>query len=671
MRKIFLFFSFAFCFSFSLNGQEFKYDYNSTKGIFQVDGEKWRLPVEVVNKKKRTRWSLFWEFGDGHYAIKQDSSKGFPYVKYLYAESREYPVRLYLTPFNATDLTPPPIKDTLDVFKINKNYRKKYDLKDKKAINIVTNADNEAIPGHEVRVVVHYKNVSQTATDGYLVFLYNNTYNVLEFGFNPLDYLDNSEGLYFKEQKKNPKKIKDLLPQRIKLEKFYYGEMYKGFQAFKSKKLAPDEERRLFLSIRINEDLKEDRDQNKKLKIAALWIPDHGDVQFNDYELTLQKVHDPNKIKVKLPNVIYRKGYPKTFEGVAQFRNTGQATVHKAIIRLDIPNDLNLNTLRIHPERSNPPCSFCDSSQLLSQKPCIEREIKKLPSAKDSSLFATFYGVNLGAREKGKIVFTIQSKDKRPHKTAVGGAVKFEGDEQWYCFTGAKTNWLHKSLQMTVGYNIMHGLNSLEHQTGDFSENFSLRITRQVAPIDSGRGWSHGLSLGYSSYKLRREIDFESQQVPNAFTPYRQTELFQFHNLDLQVFLGWQINNFFRIKGIGGLILPLSAKLKVDGSVNGVQGQFRSDFGFFAKKSSHSYFENNKVDVFPVKVGFQVGLALEVIDIHSVSGGIQYSQQYYPTFSNNKCAILHSLQFYAQFKLMALDGKEDRLYYLRELDLNR
>ncbi len=142
-------------------------------------------PVPEINDSKNpnAKWgSYFWEFGDGNYKITSQ-----PRVTYSsYAESKSQLVKVHMIPYYSTVAKPLTVQSSITSNK--GDTRLNYNLKGR-LVHIETSADGVAVPGQDIRVVIHYKApAGQSVSDGYLVFFYNNTTiknNQLNINFDP------------------------------------------------------------------------------------------------------------------------------------------------------------------------------------------------------------------------------------------------------------------------------------------------------------------------------------------------------------------------------------------------------------------------------------------------------------------------------------------------------
>ena len=470
----------------------------------------------------------------------------------------------------------------------------------------------------------------------------------------------NSEGLYYGNQlvKSSWNKFLSRFPEVAKGIQSTYAKQYLSSYIYRSEGLFPGEVRQLFLTLVGNKNLAKKLDKKIKLTISALWIPDgsrfYKSKNESIYTFSIEKIHDPNRIKVDPRIVAYRKGYPKEMTYNIQIKNSGKGTVIRAKIRLGISKDLDMETIRLDSSQTNPTCSICRPGFDKERDRCIEIE-KKILNQLDSLIF-TFHNIGLEGKKKANIVFRIKSKDRRPKFTILGGEVHFEGNSKPKTLNDSKLKWVKRSWGINVGYNIFPRIKGFTPVDGNVLGNFEVGINRQFSGVGKGKGWTYGVELHYFANQFQKVNSFEIVDEFLTTGSYQQVEVFRTHEIGIRVMGGIQVNNFIALKALGGLSLPVWTRLDLQGNVNGYIDQTSVNLGLFQKIQSTSFFDND-LDISKIGMGFQSGLVLEVGDIHSLMGGISYTQGFYPWFYHNACAFSTRVQLNLKIQFKPIGGK--------------
>ena len=238
------------------------------------------------------------------------------------------------------------------------------------AVEIVSNANGEAIANHAMRFAIHHQRYGGAADRGYLVFFYNHIDDSDFLGFDPFEDLED-EGLYYRAG--GNERLSLFTGPLIDVEsgvnstgRFLFKKIsndYNDAIVLRSEMLESSEYRQAFLSLLVNSKIDYKRQKNYKLQLAALWVPDSGVVtesrNLAEYELKVERIHDPNKIEVTPQVAYYRRGYPKELTYRIIFKNTGRGQVRHSRIGIALAPDLLTDSLELLPELVKPFARAC------------------------------------------------------------------------------------------------------------------------------------------------------------------------------------------------------------------------------------------------------------------------------------------------------------------------
>ena len=635
-------------FSYSEAGRTFTIDYLAP-------------PPNGASADNPPRWRYFLETGDGHYYM--DTLSVVPNkatkIKHSYAAAGTYTASLFLSPMYALANTKEKVARQVVVSTGRADNPPKYDL-GSAVIDMVSNASGEAIANHQMRFALHHQRYGGAADRGYLVFFYNHIDDSDFLGFDP--FVDEEDpGLYYKRQGVEQLSFVDrpLIDVETAINstgRFLFKKVstdYNDAIVFRSESLGSNETRQAFLSLLVDKKIDYKRQKNYKLQLAALWIPDSGVVtegrNMAEYELKVERIHDPNKIEVSPEVAYYRKNYPKELTYKIIFKNTGRGQVRHSRIGVSLSPDLLTDSLELLPELVKPFARECPEGFDEFNDRCVE--IEKLSYPLQDSVYFSYYNIGLNKKEEGEIAFRIITREGRPQNSRVDGQVVFRGGKP-DPLRAARVQWRHKSLHLQLGYLLNPKLEEFNRVEAEdfvdrFPDDFSIGLEFQNSPLGTGRTWGYGVK--FNTYQFDRQV--------LAFdNTYFQVDTFKLRNIDVYAIAGYQFRNNIRVKGTAGVALPVLADLDVAGFFDRTRDRGTGQFGLLQPLSAPAYF-NQTLKIQRAAPGFTGGVGVEVGDVHSIVAGIRQEWRIYPSFYHGKCAKFNNLEVYFRFKLSAIGGR--------------
>lgn len=655
MKSLFLVF-FLFVSLAAVNSQAITYRNN----IFRVEP----LPKLSNDPKSKVKWGLyFWEFGNGHYKITSE-----PEVPYSgYSRNGYQDVKVQLVPHYTVVKKPVVIRTTIP---ISKGFEKADYKMDKQLVHIESSANGEAVPGHDIRVAIHYKApASQAISNGHLIFFYNNTEekeksnisfdpftNKKEYGFHYGEKaLDNAD-------LKNSDKGSDAF-DRLKNEN-------DGFVIIKTSKMSAGEERRVFLTVHANNELKKiTGSQEKDLTFTAIWIPGTGeyDSQFNEvqYSMKILKVHDPNNMKVK-PNVAYyRKGKPQTFSYRINLQNEEKGIAQDAKISVFLGQGLEKDSLKVKNYSAvsnklswNPNCSQAEREN-------GERCFEVVPSSYPDSIFFYFHNIDLPGpkffnrrRSKGHIEFTIVSNEKAAITKSRASISLNETKPE--LTNWAKIKWRQKGLFLRTGMNFNVNPSDYLSVNDQITDQLAIGLWVQNAPV--GTGFSRGISLDYFSSRIKRdsEIVAIASIIPSGGL-LTESENIKLNLAEVQAHVGFQLKGFLKIYATSGVSLPIASKFELGAKVQNnlsdapvIEDKITGFFGLFGGAADPVIF--NKSITTRAFLGYVGSIGVELGALNSFVFGLKSEYRYYNQFyyTGQGCYSMANMQAYLRLKLFTL-----------------
>lgn len=661
-------------FSMPSNGQSGKINYqNGNVSITES-------PTLLGQKQKPAFWRVYmWEFGDGHYAYKvaKNEKETPPRVKHAYENKQSNRnLKLHLTPVYSTT---PATTISTSVSKQNQKKGRPDDnykiIKKKKQVGIFTNSfwnkkfddDPKIVPGNDVQVVIHYKSPSND--DGYLAFFYDDEL-IEDISTSRVRKYYGEKTLRSNHFDNNPNLLKT--PERIalsKLEKEYGNSSL----LFECKNLKGGKEQRLFLTMKLRENIDEDLiDENEKIEIKAMWIPKSGSFDkgkcLATYEMDIVSYHDPNRIQVSPRRLFYRKGFPKELTYKVSFENVGDGIVGNVRIEVELDKNVDVNTFKldkIEPEGLKLcPANF--SLKDTTNMRCVV--VEKLPSTGKDKLIFTIYNSNLLGTDdkkkyrKGFIKFKVSSNNHRKKRTSATADIIF-GNNKPISTRASKTKWKMKSLHLKAGLNLTSDVLAFNFDEIDPLDAMSFGLYFQNAPL--GRGFSHSVDISLTGSQFSRDSNYvlsPSSLVPSGgWMSLSETGNIKF--LEAQYQLGYQFGGGLRIFAGTGVSTIAFGELEVTGDVRGsnnvetpiILANEVVKFGLFENADFPSIF-NQPIE--PVTgVGLIGSLGIEVGALNHFTFGLSNQFRYYPKFYHENCTTVFNWNAYVRFKIFTIGSR--------------
>lgn len=439
-------------------------------------------------------YSYYWEFGDGNFSFLQKPT-------HTYTDSGLYRPRLYATN-NYDDGNPPPTrpgslkiksKPTVRTLIAQQNHPDFF--KDKHSISLKPNRMPR--PQEEMVVIVGYKNNignSPLAKSGTIALFYNDkefekdNFKVADIRLHhnetktnidqllQIGALNNKNYNYYADRGPNNNSVSSSTASKLIQEQ---KALFRNSEAWKYNNLSTDEERFLFISLQTTPEMI--KDTNAVVNLSAMLIPDDPLADIDIFKLELQIVasHDPNKMIVKNKWMNYRfLSKQKVLTYKVKFQNTGKGPAKLVNIGVDIPDALDLSTLKIID--SSPKVILCDSAY--SGQSCLDT-VKKKDSI--NFVFRNIYlpgvqqqGVNDKDSTKGFIEYQIRFKEK-PKKLpfSSSAAIIFDKNEPIYTNKAKGTFRPGISPGIIVGYGFEAGSSQAAKGYGDKNYTIGFSIS--------------------------------------------------------------------------------------------------------------------------------------------------------------------------------------------------
>lgn len=614
---------------------------------------------------------FFWEFGDGNYSTERSPN-------YQYASSGPFDLRLSLTPFYSTDL-PKTIPERIPGENIRNSSIEDDHVSDAQMVHLFSNANNRLIPENEIQVVIHYKIPTwvSASTKGYLMLFFNQDQEA-NLKFAPFLYPEEKHiRTYFSE---TPVDINTVLSSNLPTAartRISDLSLNHDVLAFECPAASAGTARRLFLSMTSVEQLKKVIPEKKQKKIdvtlKAIWVPDvnnyQPDAQLDQYVLTLLRVHDPNKIRVRPRKTNYKKDHFQALEYEIQFQNKGQRPVEKVTIEVPFPINVNYDSIEIVSRKPNAvECRKCPPNF----NPDIDRyscfEIDTLSRRWERIVIFTFRNISVhGTKEdgvskkkytKGNLVFKVWSNNVKEDLGVTTATIIFEGGKA-FTTNKASTRWRQKTVGGRVAYNFPGEIGTFRKAGDEPLGNLYLGVYYQNAPIKTGLGW--GAEIGYN--RLR----FESDVVRSVEFPDSDFQSLQVNLIDLKVEGIYQRAGIFRVGAGAGLSSLLAGTLETVSErtiirttldpINNVVIDVPTTFNGATDARAGLFVKNKAGEIFGESfttngfAGWFTSLQAEVGLLNTVSLGVNYEFRYYPSFYNEKCASFSHWQVYLRTKL--------------------
>lgn len=638
--------------------------YNENEHTFILENPP--KPESFPGIENDPQWGIWmWEFGDGHYSMTQQP------VHY-YQDPGWYEVSVYLTPIYSLQ-QPFELKDIINVTNASSKRISPPEENDK-WVNIKSNAGDYLVVSHEMQFVVHYS-ASEQIPEGDLLLFFNNEKEKKGLSFDPLIYLDNKERYYYREQM-----VKDVSPDylnafpgdfRDKAIELY--NEYNNTIAFKIPKMVAGEERRLFLSIKSDDRLKEHRDKKRKLTIVALFVP--SKTMFDKkkhlytHEMEILKVHDPNKIKPQRNTIYYKKGKRKKLFYRIDFQNTGKDVVYNLSIDVPIKPPLDITTLTINQDSIKPyveECPFYGSEDSLS---CYTYEIIKASQGDTDTLRFNFHNIILkGSQEsekkeetKGAIGYTILTDGvTRSANAAKTGIIYFQGEPKGVKISRNSIKLREKKTFLKGGFLFTQNARNYSSPVNFRGDQLDVGIGYLNAPI--GTGFSYGGGVYYT------RMNFSGQDttflLPPAGGTLFRSEKIDFKHLELRAELGYQISGIVRGFLEGGVIFPIRSSIDLKAETRDQDGNLilqddqSYSYGIFGNRKEGTIF-NQPVDL-KQSIGFVGGIGAEIGWLNRASIGVALEYRNFPN-SISRCSNFFSANVFLRIGLLTFGGKDEGL----------
>ncbi len=630
-------------------------------------------PITSFPGASRTaRWGIYyWEFGDGHFSFDEAPV-------HHYRTAGTYEISLHLTPFYALEkpFSPAPIRIPVQG---GGPSVPRYDLQGRD-VYIQTNTLEDLVPGHEMQFILHYANsTDRTArAAGHLLFFFNKRAE-LRIGYSPFHPPADRPVPYRLAYGENDAPTRTPVPF---IENNISGsaqqqarELYSDYEEvliFNAQNLSPAEQRRVFLSLQVDERLRSQQDKNRRLTVAAMWVPQGGafdpKLHYDEYQLQVLAVHDPNRIRVKPSVAYFRKPYPKTLTYTVDFQNKAEGTAQDVVINLGMDRGLAVETVKL--ESLNPYMQECPLGQLPDTLSCYRLEPLNLPLT--DTLRIRLHNIGLEGKKslgffqnkrssKGQVVFTLQSTPERTPANRLRAGIIF--NEVDPILTGrAVTHWRQRGLFVRPTYELALSGSGFEFSPEE--EIDRLGISLSVLDVPVATGVIAGAELGYTPLSMLRqteEIFTDQENFPDS-ARYITREQTRLQTLDLTLQGGYQLRGW--VRGIAGLgvSLPLRGRTHLEGTVRDPVTDFvvfRSEdearYGLLEESDPATLF--NQSSELRQSVGGFWRMGVEIGPMSAFTVGIMQDVRYYPRFYHDHCAAFTHYTAFIRFRLAPLGGR--------------
>ena len=640
-----------------LIGQTITYQNNS----FQLTPE----PKLTRASNPKAKWGrYFWEFGDGHYKVTDK-----PRVTYAgYAKGGNKTVKVQLVPYYTVVEKPIAFSSKIQVRKGGRqtNYQM-----DRRSVYIETSANGEAVPGHDVRVALHYKApAGQSLSEGYLIFFYNNAdeKDELNIGFDPFQLNKKETSLHYGERNlgtNNPTISGNGFSTFVRLKN-----ENDDYVVFKTSDMRPGESRRLFLTLQADERLrKRTGDKDSKLSFTALWVsassrfdPSSNVVKYN---MKLLQVHDPNNMKVRPRVAYYRKRRPQTFNYRINFQNEEKGIAQNAKISIALGKGLDKSSAKIKGVGAvNDELTWnfdCSAADLDDRARCF----KEIRTSHPDSLLFYFHNIDLAGPtffnkkiSKGHVDFTISS-DKKTPLTKCRAGISLNGTKPvWTDFATVK--WRQKGLFVKSGTSFNLDAKDYRSVADKITDHLAVGLWYQNAPVGTGFSW--GFALDYTPSRITRssQVAVTTDLVPNGGL-LTQSENIKLNLGEAQLHLGYQLGGILKFYATSGISIPVMSEFdlgaKVQRSLSDsplLEDKVKGTFGLFGKEPDPALF--NKTISVQSFVGYVGSIGVELGALNAFTVGVRNEYRFYNKFyyTNHDCYTMTNVQAYVRFKLFTL-----------------
>lgn len=658
-------------------------------GVFYLNHEPLIQKAAGLPSDKKAYWKYHWEFGDNQYYL-PTAGRG-ERVKHDYARPGDYSVKVYLTPYYSNR------RDTLiqRTFRISVGTPVTTEsiLNNGKLIDIKTNVDDELIPGANIRLILHFKvpKNGPHPTHGRLMIGFNDPAELYHAGLKFLPLAMDGKGDL---SPVNTTILPDSNSRRFREYLGHGNRMVYGFS-----KLQGGEERRLFLTVRASHDLIKAMEKLKskravKTSINAIWVPDNE--KFNpitmkaSYTLTILPVHDPNRIRVDLREAtFFPKGQPE-LEYTVQFENNAEGIVRK--MEISIPWDRTLISGKVKLIKMDPEVMVCSSEHEHDKFPTGCLEVDSSSANYGGQMRFIFHNIYLSGTKtegtknkyaKGKIVFTVPRNNQRKDQTDLQATIKFIGGNTEKT-NHARTDWRYKTLGLKFGYNVNPTLKGFA-DAADLENSFPLGLWYQNMPLKSGLGIAleaQYLPLQFEGYSIQR---LNQSQVFREGAVMATRDFIELKNLDLNVFLKYQIGGVFSVGVNAGIVMPVVGQgrtssiaytmsdvikrynVDIDDILEfdpaDVYADFNEDgfgksttfnslqrFGWTQKAVDENWMGQSTDSSRPL--GFSGGIALEAGLGGDIMAGYRQQFRYLPASYYNQCMSVMSAEVYLKIRMV-------------------
>ncbi|MEO0732140.1 MAG: hypothetical protein AAFZ52_04860 [Bacteroidota bacterium] len=627
MKRVILFLVCSTCLlGIAAQGDNFSVRYDADGKVFRVANLE-PPPESKQSGSKKTRWRIFWDFGDGHFAMQETKpNETAPSMEHNYATKGPHQVQVFLTPLYARYVAPAPAY-TMEVnvpTGKQKTPKEKYEFTGKERVRISTDAHKEAIPGQTIRVAFG----KQPRERGYLILFYNPIAAKDELNFDPFVIPETPGALPKYPSSVFVKQDWKTFEAAIK-PKLDTGAMRRiGDKAFAEYgdrliyQVVDADRANAFVSFTINKGLAGLRYLIEELSMAAIWVSDTGDFDperdITELRMEVLKVHDPNRITVRPRKLFYKRRQPQDVTVKVTVKNVEDDFVDTAFLHLAVSKDLDVlgeDAIQIDYEKSEPQLELFAGPSNDPNAPSTVRW-RTVPGKKQDSLIFTLRDIVLGKKEKAKLVFKLRSNKRRPRRSEIDGVVKFYGAEKPEPITEAKPSWRQKGLFLEVGTPVSYTSNRRYERRGftreytsllernQLTDNFYLALTRQNSPLENEKFyWDYGLrytKVNMLSQESLSFLDTESEQIEAQYA-------------GLTFSGGIKIKNLALVKGSVGLDLPLTLSRSFINAADSLRMSFN--------ETDHGIFQDKPSTIGTARPVFFTSLSLELANSRTISGG--------------------------------------------------
>lgn len=527
------------------------YDANGNEVSFMPDTP----PLQQIAGAPKAFYSYFWELGDGAYSFEKSP-------KHVYRKKGEYEVKLWATNNYDTGKPPSTRPKKVAINNINTTINDLASMTD----DFTLKRNREPMINEEMVLIVSYKNPHNYVTSGEIQLFYNERVykdnNFLEpevrlyhnetlinndaFAMletkNPFNsFLASNEENYIstKQQLQDSTK-KTNLPLSIENAK----EKYKSSKVVSFNQMQPGEERNVFLSMRTAPEMI--KDTSAIIAVRGIYVPDknYTDHSVKEMEMEIVTSHDPNKMSSNGVFMNYRLVRFKNLKYKIKFQNNGEGPARTIRLETDIPEMLDMSTLKI--ETMYPEVPICPKEAVIYS--CLDTTFQK-----NKATF-TFKNIYLPGSEqknvmeydstKGFVKYSIKfAKDFHKKKTKSRTAIYFDKNEP-IITNYATTRFLPGiSIGVKAGYNYYP----------DVEDGKSYFVSAVVSPYKPYRfylqgEWSTSLNSFNNSSVINEIIEDPNRQKQLQRTI--TTSEIKAVNWEVPILVRYNINNYMGL-GVG------------------------------------------------------------------------------------------------------------------------